>query len=121
VSLPFLFFGDFRSPFFGDFLVADTRPLSLGFGGGCMLEPFVVLFPLIPPPKSVSKGARFWDFLLARVRGVLGGISPIPLNLASFGGPNLCYGVPMRCSYYPQSLVRICGENREIGSWIWRC
>jgi hypothetical protein len=26
----------------------------------------------------------------------------------------------MRCSYYPQSLVRIHGANREIGSWIWR-
>jgi hypothetical protein len=25
----------------------------------------------------------------------------------------------MRCSYYPQSLVRIHGANREIGSWIW--
>jgi hypothetical protein len=26
----------------------------------------------------------------------------------------------MRCSYYPQSLVRIRGANLEIGSWIWR-
>jgi hypothetical protein len=25
----------------------------------------------------------------------------------------------MRCSYYPQSLVRICGANWEIESWIW--
>jgi hypothetical protein len=25
----------------------------------------------------------------------------------------------MRCSYYPQSLVQICGAIREIGSWIW--
>jgi hypothetical protein len=25
----------------------------------------------------------------------------------------------MRYSYYPQSLVRIRGANREIGSWIW--
>jgi hypothetical protein len=24
----------------------------------------------------------------------------------------------MRCSYYPRCLVRIRGENREIGSWI---
>jgi hypothetical protein len=45
--------------------------------------------------------------------------SSIPLILASFGGPNLGYGVPMRCSYYPQSLVLICRANREIGSWIW--
>jgi hypothetical protein len=49
----------------------------------------------------VSKGARFWGFLLSRVRGVLGEISSIPLDLASFGGLNLGYGVPMRCSYFP--------------------
>jgi hypothetical protein len=68
----------------------------------------------------MSKGTQFWGFLLSRVRGVLGGISSIPLDLASFGGPNLGYGVPMRCSYYNQSLVQICGANREIKSWIWR-
>jgi hypothetical protein len=39
-------------------------------------------------------------FQCSRVRGILGGISSIPLDLASFGGPNLGYGVPMRCSYY---------------------
>jgi hypothetical protein len=72
------------------------------------------------PPKSMSKGARFWGFLLSKVRGVLGKISSISLVLASFGGPNLGYGVPMRCSYYPQSLVQNRGANQEIGSWIWR-
>jgi hypothetical protein len=76
-------------------------------------------FPFDSPPKSVSKGARFWDFLLSRVRGVLCGISSIPLDLASFGGANLGYGVPMRCSYYPQSRVQIHGAIQEIGSWIW--
>jgi hypothetical protein len=76
-------------------------------------------FPFDSPPKSVSKGARFWGFRCSRVRGVLGGISSISLNLASFGGPNLGYGVPMRCSYYPQSLEQIRGAIREIGSWIW--
>jgi hypothetical protein len=48
----------------------------------------------------MSKGARFWGFLRSRVTGVLGEISLIPLVLASFGGSNLGYGVPMRCSYY---------------------
>jgi hypothetical protein len=62
---------------------------------------------------SVSKGARLLGFLLSRVRGVLHGISSIPLDLASFGGPNLVNGVPKRCSYYPQCLVRIHGANRE--------
>jgi hypothetical protein len=68
----------------------------------------------------VSKGAQFWDFRCSRVRDVLGGISSIPLNLASFGGPNLEYELPMRCSYYSQSLAQIRGAIREIGSWIWR-
>jgi hypothetical protein len=72
-----------------------------------VLEPHMVLtFPFDSPPKSMSKGARFWGFWCSRVRGVLAGISSIPLDLASFGGQNLGYGVPMRCSYYPQSLYK---------------
>jgi hypothetical protein len=67
----------------------------------------------------VSKGAWFWGFLLSRVRGTLGGVSSIPLVLASFSGPNLGYGVTMRSSYYPQSLVQNRGANREIKIWIW--
>jgi hypothetical protein len=72
------------------------------------------------PPKSVSLGARFWGFRCSRVRGVLGGISSIPPDLASFGGQNHGYGLLMRCSYYPQSLVRVHGVIREIEVWIWR-
>jgi hypothetical protein len=90
----------------------------LGFGGGYMLEAFVVLFPLIPQ-KSVSKGAQFWGFRCSSLKGVLSGIALIPLDLASFGGPNLSYEVPMRCSYYPQSLAQIRGVIREIRSWVW--
>jgi hypothetical protein len=78
-------------------------------------------FPFDSHPKSVSKGARFWGFRCSRVRGVLGGISLIPLDLASFGGHKLGYGLPMRCSYYPQSLAQIRGAIREIRSWIWGC
>jgi hypothetical protein len=73
------------------------------------------------PPKSVSQGARFWGFLCSRVRGVLGGISSIPLVWTSFGGINLGYGLLMRCSYYPQSLVQVRGAIQEIKAWIWRC
>jgi hypothetical protein len=80
-----------------------------------MHEPFMVLFPLISLPNP----AQFWGFLGSRVRGVLGGIFLTPPNLASFGGPNLGYGVSMRCSYYSQSLTQIRGVIREIGSWIW--
>jgi hypothetical protein len=38
----------------------------LGFGGGCMHEPFVVLFPLIPLPNPWAKRLDFGVF------GVLG-------------------------------------------------
>jgi hypothetical protein len=76
-------------------------------------------FPFDSPLKSVSKGARFWGFRCSRVREVLSRISSIPLDLASFGGQNLGYGVAMRCFYYPQSLVKFRGAIRVIGSSIW--
>jgi hypothetical protein len=72
------------------------------------------------PPKSVSEGARFWGFRCFRVRGVRGGISSIPLDLASFSGQNRGYGLLVRCSYHPQSLVQVRGAIREIEGWIWR-
>jgi hypothetical protein len=50
------------------------------------------------PPKSVSKGARFWGFPSSRVCGVLGGISSIPPFWTSFVGIKLGYGLLMRCS-----------------------
>jgi hypothetical protein len=65
----------------------------------------VVLWAVIPLPNSRVKGLDFWGFRWSRVRGVLGGISSIPLDLTSFGGIKLGYGLLMRCSYYPQSLV----------------
>jgi hypothetical protein len=117
VSFPFLFFGDFQSPFLAIFLW-QIRDLSLlDFMGDVYLNPSW-FFPFDSPPKYVIKGARFWCFLGSRFRGILGGISSIPLNLASFDRLNLGYGVPMRCSYYPQSLAQIHGAIREIGSWI---
>jgi hypothetical protein len=60
---------------------SDFEAFLFGFGGGCMHEPFD------SPPESVSKGARFWGFRSSRVRGGLGGISSIPLDSTSFGGP----------------------------------
>jgi hypothetical protein len=49
---PFSLFGDFWSLFLVIFL-AVLIPLSLGFGGGCLHESFVVLFPLIPLRGSI--------------------------------------------------------------------
>jgi hypothetical protein len=71
------------------------------------------------PPKSVSKGVRFLGFPSSRVGGVLGGTSSIPRFWTSFGGIDLGYGLLMRCSYYPQSVVQVCGAIREIKVWIW--
>jgi hypothetical protein len=48
------------------------------------------------------------------VRGVLGRISSIPLDLASFGGQKLVYGLLMRYFYYPQSVAQVRGAIREI-------
>jgi hypothetical protein len=101
------------------FLVVFSGPCSWGFDGGNSCEPFVVLLPLIPLPNLWVKG-RFWGFRRSRVRGVLGGISSIPIDLASFGRQNLGYGLLMRCSYYPQRLVQVGGAIREIEVWIWR-
>jgi hypothetical protein len=72
------------------------------------------------PPKFVSKGARFWGFPSSRVRGVLDRISSIPLVWTSFGGIKLGYGLLMRCSYCPKSIVQACGAIREVKAWIWR-
>jgi hypothetical protein len=97
VSFSFLLFGDFQSPFLVNFLWR-FRGLSLWDLVGVCAWTLRGSFPFDSPPKFVSKGVRFWGFLLFRVRGVLGGISSIPLNLASFSGPNIGYGVPMRYS-----------------------
>jgi hypothetical protein len=50
VLFPFVLGGDFWSPLLVDFVVF-SGPFSWGFGGGCMCEPFMVLFPLIPLPN----------------------------------------------------------------------
>jgi hypothetical protein len=61
----------------------------------------------------VSKGARFLGFILSRVRGILGGISSIPLVLASFGGPNIGYGVPIGVSTFFKVLCESVERNRR--------
>jgi hypothetical protein len=118
VLFPFVLFGDFRIPFLAIFL-ERCRDLSLWdlVGDVCMNPSW--FFSLWFPSQIRKQRGSIWGFRCSRVRGVLGGISSIPLNLASIGGQKLGYGVPMRCSYYPQSLAQIRGAIREIGSWIW--
>jgi hypothetical protein len=64
--VPVHFFWWFSELFLRDFLGAFSGPFFWGFGGGCMHEPFVVLFPLIPLPNLWAKGLNFGVF------GVLG-------------------------------------------------
>jgi hypothetical protein len=48
-----------------------VRPFSLGFGGGCMHKTLRGSFPFDSPPKSLSKGAQFWGFLLSMLEAFL--------------------------------------------------
>jgi hypothetical protein len=52
----------FSEPSLDGFLGVFSGPWSWGFGGGCMCEPFVVLFPLIPLPNPWVKGLDFEVF-----------------------------------------------------------
>jgi hypothetical protein len=70
------------------------------------------------PPKSVSKGARFWGFPSSRVRVVLGGISSIPPFWKSFGGIKLGYGLLMSVPITPKSCSSPWRDS-EIEVWIW--
>jgi hypothetical protein len=118
VLFPVVLGGDFRSPLLVISL-SCFRDLALGdFMGEIGGNPSW-FFGCDSPPKSVSKGARFWGFPSSRVCGVFGGISSIPPFWTSFGGIKLGYGLLMRCSYYPQSLVHVRGAIREIEIWIW--
>jgi hypothetical protein len=115
---PVVLGGDFRIPFLV-FFMGCFRYLSLGDLMGEICGNLRGSLGCDFPPKSVSKGARFWGFPSSWVKGVLGGISSIPPFWASFGGIKHGYGLLMRCSYYPQSLVQVRGAIWEIEVWIW--
>jgi hypothetical protein len=119
VLFPVVLGGNFRSTLLVVFLVC-FQDLALG---DLIVEIHVNpswFFCLWFPSQISELRAWFWGFRCSRVREVLGGISSIPLDLASFGGQNLGYGLVMRCSYYPKSLVQVHGAIREIEVWIWR-
>jgi hypothetical protein len=51
VLFPVVLGGDFSEPFLGVFLGLFSGPLSWGFDGGNLWEPFVVLRAVIPLPN----------------------------------------------------------------------
>jgi hypothetical protein len=77
-----------------------------------MHEPFV-LIPFDSPPKSVSRGARFWGFFRFRVRGVLGGNPSITLDLVSFSGLNRGYEMAMVLILSPKSCANLWSESGD--------
>jgi hypothetical protein len=97
VFSPVVLGGDFQSPL----LVISLgcfRDLSLGDLMGKFVGILRGSMGYDSPPKSVSKGARFWGFLSSWVGSALGEISLIPPFWTSFGGIKLGYGLLMRCS-----------------------
>jgi hypothetical protein len=118
VLFPVVLGGDFRSALLVFFLRC-FRDRSLGDLMGKFVGTLRGSLGCDSPPKYVRKGAQFLGFPSSRVRGALGGISLIPPFCTSFGGIKLGYGLLMRCSYYPQSLVQVRGAIREIEVWIW--
>jgi hypothetical protein len=119
VLFPVVLGGDFRSPLLVVFSVC-FRDYSLGdlMGEICVNPSW--FFCLLFPSQIRELRGSILGFRCSRVKGVLGWISSIPLDFASFGGQNLGYGLLMRCSYYPQSLVNVRGVIRDIEVWIWR-
>jgi hypothetical protein len=119
VLFPVVLGGDFRSPLLVVFLVCFQDLTLWDLMGKIRVNPSW-FFCLGFPSQIRELRGSIWGFRCSRVRRVLGGIYSIPFDLESFGGQNLGYGLLMRCSYYPQSLVQVRGAIREIKVWIWR-
>jgi hypothetical protein len=59
---------------------------------------FLWFFSLSSPSQICGKRCSIWGFFRFRESGVISGNPSIPLDLASFGGPNHRYAMPMRYS-----------------------
>jgi hypothetical protein len=109
----------FSEPSLGGFLGVFSGPYSWGFDVGNLCEPFVVLLPLIPLPNPWVKGFDFGVFGVLGLEEFLAEFLGFLLIWQVLVGHKLGYGLPMRCSYYPQSLAQVRGAIREIKVWIW--
>jgi hypothetical protein len=97
----------------------DLRPFFLGFDWGCMHEPFMVPFLVIPLPNPWVKVLNFEDFLGFRKVAVLVEI----LRFLLIQRVLVDQIVAMWCPWGTPSihkLVRIRGVNQEIGKVVWR-
>jgi hypothetical protein len=117
---PIILFCWFSEPFLGDFLVVILRPFSLGFDRGCIQEPFVVIFLVIPLSNPWAKMLDFRFFLgfgkvvflveilrFLLIQWVL--VDQIIAMACPWGTPNI-----------PQVLCEIRRASRRIRIWIWR-
>jgi hypothetical protein len=78
----------------------------------------VVLWAVIPLPNPWVKGLDFGVFRVLGLEVFSAGFLRFLLFGQVLVGLNLA-GLLLRCSYYPQSLVQVCGAIQEIEVWIW--
>jgi hypothetical protein len=116
--VPIRAFWWFSEPFLGDFLEAISRPFPLGFGGGCMHEPFVVLFPLIPVPNPWAKGLDFGVFGVLGLELFLAGFLWFLLIQRVLVDHNLAMECPWGVPTIPKSCSDLWSESgyRELDS-----
>jgi hypothetical protein len=110
--VPICSFWWFSESFLGDFIGAISRSFSLGFGGGCMHEPFVVLFPLIPLPNPWAKGLGFGVFSILGLEEFLAGFLRFFLIQQVLVDHNLAMECPWGVPTIPKVLF---GSVERIG------
>jgi hypothetical protein len=93
-------------PSLGGFLGVFSRPCSWGFGGGCMCEPFVVLYPLIPLPNPWVKGLDFGVFGALGLVAFLAGFLRFLLIWQVLVDINLAMDSPWGVPTIPKVLVK---------------
>jgi hypothetical protein len=99
----------FSEPFLGDFLGVISRPFSLGFGGRSMLEPFVVLFHLIPLPNPWAKGLDFGVFGILVLEVFLAGF----LRLLLIQRVLVDHNLAMECPWGVPTIPKVLFESVE--------
>jgi hypothetical protein len=105
----------FSEPSLGGFLGAFSGPSSWGFGGGCICEPFVVLFPLIPLPNPWVKGLDFGVFGVLGLEEFLAGFLRFLLIWQVLVDINLAMDSPWGVPTIPKVLRKSVERFRRSG------